>query len=245
MPVPAAHVPAAVRVRFVTGTASPGREAGRQAETDAVASGGGWRPRQRAGLVAAVMVAGLGLVACGGGSSGPGVASGASTTMSQPASVAPNSSGSSSRQALVFSRCMRQNGVPDYPDPDSSGQIPKRTPPQLGVSPSRLQAAETACQHLLPGGGQLTQAQIQQRDQQEWARFRDFTRCMRSHGVTDWPGPTPYPQNQARPIFDLQPGDGPQPVGIDPNSPQISPKVRACVGVLQGDNPQHLGQGGS
>jgi hypothetical protein len=185
----------------------------------------------------------LGLIACGGGSSGPAVASGASTTTTQPASGAPNSSGS--RQALAFSRCMRQNGVADYPDPDSSGQVPKRTPPQLGVSPSLFQAAETVCQHLLPGGGQPTLAQIQQMDQQEWARFRNFTGCMRSLGVTDWPEPTPYPQNQARPIFDLQPGDGSQPVGIDPNSPQISPKVHACVRVLQGDNPQHLGEGGS
>jgi hypothetical protein len=190
------------------------------------------------------MVAGLGLVACGGGSSGPGVASGASTTTTRPASSS-NSSGSSSQQALAFSRCVRQNGVPNYPDPDSSGQVPKRTAQQLGVSLSHFQAAETACQHLLPGGGQPTQAEIQQRDEQEWARFRNFTQCMRSHGVTDWPEPTPYPQDQARPIFDLQPGDGPQPVGINPNSPQISPKVRACVRVLQGDNPQHLGLGGS
>jgi hypothetical protein len=173
------------------------------------------------------------------------VASGASTTTIQPASPSSNSSGSSSQQALAFSHCMRQDGVPGYPDPDSSGQIPKRTPQQLGVSNSQFQTAETACQHLLPGGGQPTQAQIQQRDQQEWARFRNFTQCMRSHGLTDWPEPTPYPQDHARPIFDLQPGDGPQPVGIDPNSPQISPKVRACVGVLQGDNPQRLGQGGS
>jgi hypothetical protein len=229
----------------MSGTASPAREAGRPADAPVVASGGGWRRRPRAGLVAVVMVAGLGLVACGGGSSDPGVASGGSTTTTRQASAAPNSPGSSFQQALAFSRCVRQNGVPGYPDPDSSGQIPKRTPQQLGVSPSHFQAAETACQHLLPGGGQPTQAQIQQMDQQEWARFRDFTQCMRLHGVTDWPEPTPYPQDRARPIFDLQPGDGPQPVGIDPNSPQISPKVRACVAVLQGDNPQHLGEGGS
>lgn len=228
----------------MSGTASPGRQAVREAEAQAVAGGRGWRRRQRAGVLAAVMVAGLGLVACGGASSGPGVASGASTTTTPPASSS-TSSGSSSQQALAFSHCIRQNGVPAYPDPDSSGQIAKRTPQQLGVSPAQFRAAETACQHLLPSGGQPTQVQIQQRDQQEWAHFRNFTQCMRSHGVTDWPEPTPYPQDQARPIFDLQPGDGPQPVGIDPNSPQIGPKVHVCVPVLLGDNPQHLGQGGS
>jgi Secretory lipase len=46
---------------------------------------------------------------------------------------------------------MRSHGVPDYPDPDSSGQLPKPSPAnetQLGVSDSQFNAAQAACQHL-------------------------------------------------------------------------------------------------
>lgn len=46
---------------------------------------------------------------------------------------------------------MRARGVPDYPDPDSSGQLPKITSgQQVGVSDPRLNAALAACQHSWP-----------------------------------------------------------------------------------------------
>jgi hypothetical protein len=35
------------------------------------------------------------------------------------------------------------------------------------------------------------------------------------------------------------------PVGIDPNSRQISTKIHECAPLLHGNNPQHLGEGGS
>ena len=47
---------------------------------------------------------------------------------------------------LAFSACMRSHGVPTFPDPDSSGAIPKAGPQQLGVSTSRFQQAQSACQ---------------------------------------------------------------------------------------------------
>lgn len=46
---------------------------------------------------------------------------------------------------------MRGHGVPDFPDPSSDGQIAKVTSGrQVGVSNSRLSAAQAACQHLWP-----------------------------------------------------------------------------------------------
>jgi hypothetical protein len=137
--------------------------------------------------------------------------------------------------ALAFSGCMRSHGVANFPDPTGSGQLPKETPEQLGLSPSRLQTAQSACRRLLPNGGQPTQAALQQ----SWTDFLAFARCMRRHGVPNWPDPTRYPQHPERPTFDLQA------VGLDPSSPPISTKVHDCVPLLHGTNPQRLGEGGS
>lgn len=63
-------------------------------------------------------------------------------------------SGSSS-QLLKFAQCMRENGVPSFPDPTSGGAITIG-----GVDPNspEFQAAMAKCQSLLPngplGGGQ-------------------------------------------------------------------------------------------
>jgi hypothetical protein len=130
---------------------------------------------------------------------------------------------------------MRAHGVPHFADPESSGQLPKETPLQLGVSGSVLEAAENACRRLLPNGGQPTQADLQQ----SWRDFRSFARCMRRHGVPSWPDPTRYPQHPERPTFDLQP------VGIDPSTPQITTRIHDCAPLLHGNNPQHLGERGS
>ena len=43
---------------------------------------------------------------------------------------------------VAFSRCMRSNGVTNYPDPDSSGVIPKESSQQLGVTISKFQSAQ-------------------------------------------------------------------------------------------------------
>src|SRR5215475_2444769 len=56
-----------------------------------------------------------------------------------------NHGGSTSSPLLAFSRCMRSNGVPHFPDPDPSSSNEKfPTAQQLGVGNSQLQAAESA-----------------------------------------------------------------------------------------------------
>jgi hypothetical protein len=79
---------------------------------------------------------------------------------------------------------MRSNGVPTWPDPTSSGVFDKSkiTTQQLGVSSSRLQTAQAACQHLLP-----PESATQQR--LNAAQAVEFSQCMRSHGVPNFPDP--------------------------------------------------------
>jgi len=98
---------------------------------------------------------------------------------------------------------MRQHGVPNYPDPNRHGNLPKGTAQDFGVSNSQYQAAERACQQLLPNnGGSLTAASLTQclmngdgdcphpLVQQALTAGRNFAQCMRNDGVPNWPDPT-------------------------------------------------------
>jgi hypothetical protein len=139
----------------------------------------------------------------------------------------PNAGGSAnSTSAVAFSHCMRSHGVPNFPDPNSSGVLPKSQMAQLMAGSPMFPAAHRACEHLLPNGGQPTQAQVQQ----AWNDMRNFARCMRSHGVPNWPDPAPTSQQDQRPFFHL-------PDSIDPNAPQITTKIRACQHVVHANNP--------
>jgi hypothetical protein len=113
---------------------------------------------------------------------------------------------------------MRSHGVPNFPDPDSSGGIRKETAHQLGVSGSQYQAATQACGHLLPGGGDATRTPAEV--QQWWSGMLGFAHCMRSHGVSSWPDPTPYPQRPNEPTFEI-------PASLQPTT-QIVSKMREC-----------------
>lgn len=162
-----------------------------------------WRPAARAfgAAIAVAVLIGL-MAACGRSPS----AAGASTTTAR-ASHSPS--------ALAFSGCMRSHGVPNYPDPNSSGGLPKKSAGQLGVSDSRFQSATQACRHLLPNGGTPTQAAIQQ----VRVKGLEFAQCMRRHGVN-----LPDPDSSGR-IPD--PGS----VGIDQGSPRFQAANQACARV--------------
>ena len=146
------------------------------------------------GAVASIAVTGLVLLAsaCGGGS--------------------PASQAGSARNG--FSQCMRSNGVPNFPDPDASGTIPKESLQQLGVSSSRFQSAQSACRHLLPNGGSgPTAAQVQQMR----VLSLTFAQCVRRHGVPSFPDP-----DSTGRIPD------PASVGINQGSPKFEAANQAC-----------------
>jgi hypothetical protein len=163
-------------------------------------------------------------------------ASAAVAAASSNARASALSQSTNTEKALAYARCMRSHGVQHWPDPipNGDGAFPKRSLQQLGVSSSQLQAAQATCRYLLPNGGEPTAAALRR----SWSDFLKFAQCMRRHGVSNWPDPSRYPQHPDRPYFNL-------PAGVDPNSPQLSPKIRACLPLLHGNNPQHFGQGGS
>jgi hypothetical protein len=132
-------------------------------------------------------------------------------------SASPGSHAAQQNGAMAFSSCVRAHGVPAYPDPGSDGLLPKKTPVQLGVSSAELQAAQGACIHLVPNGGQPTQVQVQQ--------YRNtmliYARCLRDHGVSNMPDP------DSRGHLDIGPG-----TGVDVNSPGFQAAYDTCKSKL-------------
>jgi hypothetical protein len=106
---------------------------------------------------------------------------------------------------------MRSHGVPDFPDPDRTGNLPKGDAHTFGVSSAQLQMSQRACEQVLPNAGgsfqQETQQCIETDDcpqavvQQILTVQRKYSRCMRSHGFSNWPDPTI--DSQGRPYFDV------------------------------------------
>ena len=121
---------------------------------------------------------------------------------------------------VSYSRCMRSHGVPDFPDPDSSGQISKEAILQLGVSTPRFQAAQAACQALWP-----YQPPTQAQQRQQLTDDLKFAQCMRSHGLPNFPDPV---NSEGRVEFVLSASQD----GFDPHSPQVLAKAHQCESVL-------------
>jgi hypothetical protein len=74
---------------------------------------------------------------------------------------------------------MRSHGVPNFPNPNSSGYFPKARVFRIAARNPHYQAAQRACEHLLPNGS----------EQAATAGPRAFARCMRAHGVPSFPNP--------------------------------------------------------
>lgn len=94
-------------------------------------------------------------------------------------------------QELRFVACMRQQGIADMPDPvpgDASGHSAVRY--ALDVmgkgTDQTFQAALDKCMSLLPPPDPAPSAQ-----QQDSQKTLAFAKCMREHGLADFPDPGP------------------------------------------------------
>jgi hypothetical protein len=136
------------------------------------------------------------------------------------AALAAGCGGSPPRDAAAqaapvrFSACMRSQGIARFPDPGGSGAVPKVALDRLGVSDSRFQAATRACRDLLPNGGRPANQTERRRIAALGLRF---ARCVRAHGVENFPDPG---------------SDGripdPATAGIDQSSPKFQSANQAC-----------------
>ncbi len=179
-------------------------------------------------FVVALTVLSLLAAGCGGGSSSSGVAqlststSGGSPT-SGGGSSSPESSASTQQKMVAYAQCMRTHGVPNFADPTSSEGNSKEAAIRAfkEVSNSQVLAAQTACQHLQPNGGRPTQAQLGQR----LGDLLAFARCMRTHGIANFPDPTSSGQVTHEMLAKT---------GVDVHQPAVLQAADSCVSVTHG-----------
>jgi hypothetical protein len=165
---------------------------------------------------------------CGSKPTSSGVAqlpSARTTTSSSQAGGSPTGT-SNEDGGRRFSACMRSHGVPNFPDPETSGGATSLSiGPGSGLNPDspQFKAAQKSCEKLLPNGGK-PDAAMQAKAQ---AQMLKFSVCMRSHGVANFPDPV-FSNGSAK--VTLKSGKS----SLNPNSPVFQAAQKACQSVLPG-----------
>lgn len=124
--------------------------------------------------------------ACGGEpDTNDQIATAGGATPSPSSSAPARGSADEKEQMLKHAQCMRENGVPNYPDPEfhEGGGVAIALPE--GVDRTKLKAAEAKCKQYLPNGGEP-----QKMDPEMVEQLRKFAQCMRENGIPDFPDPT-------------------------------------------------------
>jgi hypothetical protein len=111
-----------------------------------------------------------------------------------PAATGSGSSGTTNSainlaQAVKFAQCMRNNGVSNFPDPNSTGQMTIDAIANgsgINTNTPAFRQALSACKSLEPPGFMGTQRTAQQQE----AALK-FAQCMRDNGVSNFPDPSP------------------------------------------------------
>ncbi len=187
----------------------------------------GTATRRRSGRLAVLLTAAaIALAAC---SSAPSSAPGSSpatvaslgtgsgaTTATQPASGNASSGQSSNfSAALKYSQCMRSHGVSDFPDPDANGGF-NLNASNVELNSPTFQAAQRTCQKYMSAGAPSVRQAAQ-----DLADLLRYAKCMRAHGVLNYPDPTA--------------GDPPGfhfPPNFDLTSPSVVAADRVCHSLL-------------
>jgi hypothetical protein len=176
-------------------------------------------------LAVAVLAAiGLLVAGCSGGSSGASVARlSATATNPSTSAAAPSAEGTG---ALAFARCMRANGLPQWPDPESNGVFDKSKLQQTGYSGAQIRAVEDGpCTNVLPAAAPSpSPVQITAKQRQD---YLSAAACMRSHGITNFPDPT-FPNGSVK----FTP-----PAGLDTSSAPFTEAQQTCEKLVPAGLP--------
>ncbi|MGW1990306.1 hypothetical protein [Embleya sp. NPDC001921] len=139
----------------------------------------------------------LGAVAgCGGGGDdGDGIASAGTPTATVSASPGGNGTGGGTGNGkgagdardsmLRYAQCMRENGIPDFPDPTFSGDGGVSLNLPEGTDAKVVDAAQAKCRSLMPNGGEN-----QKVDPKVTEQLRRYAKCMRENGIPQFPDPS-------------------------------------------------------
>jgi hypothetical protein len=121
-------------------------------------------------------------------------------------------------QMTKFAACVRAHGEPNFPDPNAQGQFSMSAVTASGIDPRSPQfgRAVQACERDLPKSGPTAVSSAEQAKARQ--QGLEFSACMRSHGVPDFPDPPPGGQ-----AIRIVPGSG-----IDPQAPEYQMAATDC-----------------
>ncbi len=155
----------------------------------------------RVGLLLCLAAAG-----CGKAPAGGGVASAGGTPTASAAAPAARDEDA----PLKYSRCMREQGMTWFPDPQD-GHLQIKVPE--GTDQAKFDAAMAACEEFSPDGGEHDPA-----DPEVLERGRQLAQCMRDNGVPNFPDP------QADGSLHVDGGK----LGVGPGDPTFDRAEQAC-----------------
>jgi hypothetical protein len=148
-------------------------------------------------------------------------------TLAACGSSGTNNPASAADTALKFSRCMREHGIKNFPDPQVSGGgvklAFKANAGEAGApSPRQMEAAQNACRRIQAAAEpKLTPKERVAREES----VRKFAACMQSHGVDVHASATGGGAQ-------IRIGGGPGSRGPNPESPAFKAAQKACQGLL-------------
>jgi hypothetical protein len=127
------------------------------------------------------MLALVALIGAGCGSNAPSETGTASSTgAAGSADTGATKKTTDQDKAVKFADCIREHGVPHFPDPDAKGNFVFG----IDVSPAVWQKAVNACKALEPPG-----ALSGKRSPKQQSAALRFAGCIRANGVKDFPDP--------------------------------------------------------
>jgi hypothetical protein len=164
----------------------------------------------------AVAALSFGFAACGGDEE-------------EPASAATGQQSDEQKMrdaAVKFAQCMRENGVEKFPDPDANGGTRIAVGKESGIDPEEFEAASKKCE-------QYREDIRPQLSEEQQAEFKEealeHSRCMREHGIEDFPDPTFGSDGKV--TMALKRGE------VDPEDADFKAAEKACGGGIGGGKP--------
>ena len=156
---------------------------------------------------------------------------------SNPSTTSASAVSSKRANGIALANCIRANGVPNFPDPSTtggggiriqqssrSGSGPSTEVNDVPVNGPAFQAAMQKCRKYLPNGGHPPPGGIAA-IRQKAVRFAS---CMRSHGVPNFPDP----QVSTGPCGGVGVRIGGPRSGLDPNLPAFKSAQQACGSII-------------
>ena len=165
-------------------------------------------------FVAAVAATASLVAACGGEGGGA-----SPTATSEASREAANK-----KAMLAFARCMREHGV-DMPDPTFQGGRVTMRAGGPHTDPDTMRAADKAC------GKYREQVKAPELSAAEKEEFKKAAlanaRCMREHGISNFPDPT-FDENGGAQVRIGRDS------GLDPSDPKFKQAMQACRSTMPG-----------